>query len=83
MPERIITDSRGQRWDVVQTRDSDAVTFRHQSGRELSGNVDGSIDAMSTDDLLNTLDRVRRDEGAVPARGSGDSISVARPFAKK
>jgi len=63
MPERIITDGRGQRWDVIQQRDSDAVVFRHQSGQELRGDVDRSIDAMSTDDLLDALDRVRRDEG--------------------
>jgi hypothetical protein len=63
MPERIITDGRGQRWDVIQERDEDAVVFRHQSGQELSGRVDGSIDAMSSDDLLEALDEVRRNEG--------------------
>lgn len=62
MPERIITDSRGQRWDVVQQADTEAV-FRHQSGRQLSGRLDGRLDAMSTEQLLDALDAARRREG--------------------
>lgn len=63
MPERIVTDSRGQRWDVVQGKDSDEVVFRHQSGRELTGRTDSELDAMSTEGLLDALDRARRDAG--------------------
>jgi hypothetical protein len=63
MSERIITDGRGQRWDVIQKRDGSNVVFRHQSGRELMGQVASSIDAMTTDDLLNALDEVRKNEG--------------------
>jgi hypothetical protein len=70
MPQRIITDGRGQRWDVIQTRAESGVVFRHQSGSELRGDVPQSIDAMSTDELLNALDEVRRNEG-LPEVGHG------------
>jgi hypothetical protein len=63
MAERIITDGRGQRWDVIQKKDEDGVLFRHQSGQELRGRVDGTIDGLSTDDLLDKLDEARRAEG--------------------
>jgi hypothetical protein len=63
MPQRIITDGRGQRWDVIQQRGEDGVVFRHQSGNELRRDIDTSIDAMSTEDLLNALDEVRKNEG--------------------
>lgn len=71
MPERIITDSRGQRWDVRQEDGAGGLVFRHQSGRELSASVDGSMEAMSTDDLLDTLDAARREQG-LPEVGHGD-----------
>lgn len=63
MSERIITDSRGQRWDVAQDGDADAIVFRHQSGRELRARAGGRIDALSTDELLTALDGARRDAG--------------------
>jgi hypothetical protein len=62
MSERIITDSRGQRWDVVQRSDSEAV-FRHQTGTELTGRLDDRLDNMSTEQLLDALDAARRREG--------------------
>jgi hypothetical protein len=64
MPERIITDSRGQRWDVVQPpTDTHATVFRHQSGRELRADLSGSIDQLTSDQLLDALDAARRREG--------------------
>ncbi|HSJ30663.1 MAG TPA: hypothetical protein VK933_04460 [Longimicrobiales bacterium] len=64
MPERIVTDSRGQRWDVVQQdAKSGSAVFRHQSGRELRADVKSSIDELSSDDLLAALDEARRREG--------------------
>lgn len=61
MPERIITDSRGQRWDVIQ--DDAGTTFRHQSGHELRADLGRSIDELSSDELLDALDDARRREG--------------------
>lgn len=63
MPERIITDSRGQRWDVVQQNSKEGAVFRHQSGQELRAELSRSIDELSSDDLLNALDEARRREG--------------------
>lgn len=63
MPERILTDSRGQRWDVVQQNDKTDVVFRHQSGQELRAHVGRSIDQLSSKDLLEALDEARRGEG--------------------
>jgi hypothetical protein len=63
MPQRIITDSRGQRWDVIQEGEDGAVLFRHQSGRELRAGLGQDMDALSTDELLDALDEARRAEG--------------------
>jgi hypothetical protein len=63
MPQRIITDSRGQRWDVTQTEESGSVVFRHQSGRELTAKLERGMDALSTDELLDALDGARREQG--------------------
>jgi hypothetical protein len=63
MPERIITDSRGQRWDVRQDGGAGSVVFRHQSGRELNGRLDQPMDALSSEELLAALDDARRDAG--------------------
>ena len=57
MSERIVTDSRGQRWDVIQH--GDGTVFRHQSGDELRAQVPGSIDELSTEQLLDGLTRVQ------------------------
>jgi len=64
MPERIVTDSRGQRWDVVQ-KDAQAggTVFRHQSGQELRADIGRSIDELSSEELLDALDQARRREG--------------------
>jgi hypothetical protein len=75
MPERIITDGRGQRWDVRQEQDARDAVFRHQSGRELKGRLDGRLDALSTDQLLDALDAARREEG-LPDVGH-DQLDVA------
>jgi hypothetical protein len=63
MAERILTDSRGQRWDVRQEGGSGTVVFRHQSGAELRSELDASMDALSTDQLLEALDRARNEKG--------------------
>jgi hypothetical protein len=63
MSQRIITDSRGQRWDVLQQPESKSVVFRHQSGRELTAELDGDMDALSSDALLHALDAARQKEG--------------------
>jgi hypothetical protein len=64
MPERIVTDSRGQRWDVIQQdAKSGSAVFRHQSGQELRAELKQSIDELSSDALLNALDEARRREG--------------------
>jgi hypothetical protein len=73
MPERIITDSRGQRWDVVQK--SGGAVFRHQSGRQLDADLKGSMDAMSTDELLAALDAARRKEGLEEVGRGGLDVS--------
>lgn len=64
MPERIVTDSRGQRWDVIQkdTKSGSAI-FRHQSGQELRAEISRSIDELSSEDLLDALDAARSREG--------------------
>lgn len=68
MGERIVTDSRGQRWDVRQVER--AFIFRHQSGRELRTVGDRPLDELSTDQLLAVLDAARQQEG-LPAVGRG------------
>lgn len=63
MPERIVTDSRGQRWDVIQQDPKKGAVFRHQSGQELRADLKQSIDEMSSEALLDALDDARRREG--------------------
>jgi len=75
MSERIITDSRGQRWDVAQDRDAGDVVFRHQSGNELRSRLDAALDALSTDQLLSALDRARRDAGLEEVGHGGIDVS--------
>ena len=64
MAERIVTDSRGQRWDVRQD-DSTAqsAVFRHQSGSELRADLPRALDHLSTDELLDALDAARQKAG--------------------
>ena len=63
MPERILTDSRGQRWDVIQEQSSDGAVFRHQSGRQLRTQLPAALDQLSTEDLLIVLDEARSRAG--------------------
>jgi hypothetical protein len=63
MPERIVTDSRGQRWDVLQEKEKSAAVFRHQSGQELRADLKQPLDDLSSEDLLDALDEARRREG--------------------
>ncbi|HEX2167361.1 MAG TPA: hypothetical protein VHG09_09050 [Longimicrobiales bacterium] len=63
MPERIVTDSRGQRWDVIQEKEKSGAVFRHQSGQELRADLKQSIDELSSEELLDALDEARRREG--------------------
>lgn len=75
MPQRIITDARGQRWDVIQQESRGDVVFRHQSGRELRAGLDASMDALSTEQLLEALDRASRDEGGDAVGHDGLDVS--------
>jgi hypothetical protein len=64
MPERIVTDSRGQRWDVrQQDAKRPSAVFRHQSGQELRADLKQPLDELSSEDLLDALDEARRREG--------------------
>jgi hypothetical protein len=69
MAERIVTDSRGQRWDVREAEQQ--LVFRHQSGRELRAPTSRPLDQLSTDDVLAALDGAREQEG-LPAVGHGE-----------
>jgi hypothetical protein len=71
MAERIITDGRGQRWDVRAPDGAQDVVFRHQSGRELHGELPRALDALSTDELLEALDQARSRAG-LPEVGHGE-----------
>jgi hypothetical protein len=75
MPQRIITDARGQRWDVIHQEGRADVVFRHQSGMELRAYLEGSLDALSTEQLLDALDRASRDEGRDEVGHSGLDVS--------
>ena len=75
MPERIVTDSRGQRWDVVQNQNSDRAVFRHQSGSELSAQLPGALDQLTSQDLLLVLDEARRRAGMEDVGSGGIDVS--------
>jgi hypothetical protein len=76
MPERIVTDSRGQRWDVVQKLQSDRAVFRHQSGQELRANLPGALDQLTTEDLLLVLDEARHAAGLDEVGSGGLDVSL-------
>jgi hypothetical protein len=76
MPERIITDSRGQRWDVRQDSGAGGVVFRHQSGRELNAPLDEPMDALSSEKLLAALDAARRDAGLGDVGRGGIDVAL-------
>jgi hypothetical protein len=62
MPERILTDENGDRWDVRETGDG-RLTFRHQSGRELAIESTAGLDAISSDRLRGLLADAREAAG--------------------
>jgi hypothetical protein len=62
MPERIVTDEKGDRWDVLQ-REGNELTFRHQGGRELRVESTAPLDSISSDRLLGLLADAREAEG--------------------
>jgi hypothetical protein len=68
MSERIVTDSRGQRWDVSDGEDG--LIFRHQSGREIHTDATTPLDELSTIQLLGALDDARRQAG-LPSVSAG------------
>lgn len=74
MSERIVTDARGQRWDVRE--EGDVLVFRHQSGQEIRGEGKAELDALSTEDLLEALDEARREEGLPDVGSGGFDISL-------
>jgi hypothetical protein len=76
MPERIITDSRGQRWDVTQKGGEEGAVFRHQSGRELRADLGAPLDSLSSDDLLTALDAARREAGLDEVGHGGLDVSL-------
>ena len=46
MPERILTDSRGQRWDVLQQNEKTDAVFRPEGLEDVGhGGLDVSFDA--------------------------------------
>jgi hypothetical protein len=63
MPQRIVTDSRGQRWDVVAQGSDGTTVFRHQSGQELNTRLAAPLNSLSTEQLLDALDEARRRDG--------------------
>lgn len=78
MPERIVTDSTGDRWDVSDASGAGGadggettINFRHQSGLELSGAADRSVDQMSDEEIRALLDDAREeaDLEALPEDG--------------
>ena len=75
MAERIVTDSRGQRWDVRQAAGSDNAIFRHQSGRELHAALPGALNQLTSDDLLAVLDEARAQEGLGDVGHGGIDVS--------
>jgi hypothetical protein len=76
MAERIVTDSRGQRWDVRQTSGSDDAIFRHQSGHELRATLPGALDQLTSDDLLAVLDEARQQEGSGEVGRHGIDVAL-------
>lgn len=66
MAQRQLTDAWGDRWDAFQDDSQDlplTITFRHQSGTEVSTAVDASLHSLSTQDLLGLLETARQQAG--------------------
>lgn len=62
MPERIVTDATGDRWDVKEEQGAGEgrdfrLSFRHQSGRNLEIESDRGVNALSDRELLRMLAR--------------------------
>jgi len=76
MPERIVTDSNGDRWDVRQPADGGELTFRHQSGREYRASEDVRLDELSNEALLARIDDALVDAGEDPVSRGGEERSL-------
>jgi hypothetical protein len=76
MPERIVTDSNGDRWDVRQPLEGGDFSFRHQSGREFTAAADAPLDSLSNDALLARIDDALLEAGEdiVSAGGREQSL---------
>lgn len=72
MPERIITDGHGDRWDVRQDDDGRLV-YRHQSGRSVTLEADGPLDSLENRTLLRMLAESGRAEGIGEEQGGARS----------
>ena len=61
MPERIVTDATGDRWDVKEEEGSAGsgfrLSFRHQSGRRLEIDAGQGVNALTDRELLDMLAR--------------------------
>jgi hypothetical protein len=76
MPQRIVTDSNGDRWDVRQAETGGEVTYRHQSGREYRGPGDARLDSLSNEAVLARLDDALIEAGAEPVSQGGVEQSL-------
>lgn len=87
MPERTITDDRGDRWDVEQVEENGArLVFRHMSGRRVTLEGDRALDAYSNDQLKRLLRESGRDRPAGEDQPGGERAAdpegyVTRPEA--
>jgi hypothetical protein len=76
MPQRIVTDTNGDRWDVRQAKDSAELSFRHQSGTEYSIAAPAPLDEATNVQLLRALDDARRSHGDEPVGEGGRETSL-------
>lgn len=88
MPERIVTDESGDRWDVQQDGEgaqTGVVVFRHQSGRRVTLETERPLDALSNEELLRMLKESGREsapgEGPRRERSADPEGYVTRPEA--
>lgn len=76
MPERIITDGNGDRWDVRQDRGEEGrIVFRHQSGRTVTLEVERPLDQVESEELLAMLRESGREQG-MSEEGSGADLAA-------
>jgi hypothetical protein len=76
MPERIVTDSNGDRWDVRQPAEGGALSFRHQSGREYTASEDVRLGELSAEALLARIDDALVEAGEEPVSRGGVERSL-------